>query len=294
MMWWFAGVALALDPGTDALVASCSGGDLDGCAKAGAALMTAGDVAQGGALLAGACDRGHAVACYDLGSAVVQPTSPVYDPVQAGSLFSTACAINFAPACADLAELYRTGVGVVQDQSAAETLFGSACTDGVGGACAALVSFRADDERVLVHQACELGHARSCGRAGFLSEQTAGDDAAALKSFHRGCDLGDVESCHFVVLRTKGTEAVSALQKACELGAGESCQALGVMALKGAGLPTADAPSWLRKACELERGTACLMLGAMYLEGRGVTQDESMASTWMARACALGEASACR
>jgi len=145
-----------------------------------------------------------------------------------------------------------------------------------------------------VFQACDLKHAESCGRAAFLAETDGLSDAEVLALFQRGCELGHVESCHFVVPRSKGADAVNALTTACGLGAGESCQALGVMALKGVGVPLDTAGSWLRQACELGEAKACLTVGAMYLEGRGVPKDAALADSWLAKGCLLGETAACR
>jgi len=123
-------------------------------------------------------------------------------------------------------------------------------------------------EAAVCEKACKLGSGRGCFEAGTVSyqaEKPAKKKAAGL--FDKGCTLKEPLAC----------------------------ANLGLMLVKGDGIPK-DAQRGnkaLAWACDKDDATACTELGNSYVAGRGVPRDLNKAIELHRRACKLGDQKAC-
>ena len=80
--------------------------------------------------------------------------------------------------------------------------------------------------------------------------------------------------------------------RACKQGWADGCSHRGHQQLQARDVK--GGVESLSRACDLNMATACADLGAMFERGDPVLPDPARAATFLARACALGVASACR
>ncbi len=87
---------------------------------------------------------------------------------------------------------------------------------------------------------------------------------------------------------------LEALKRAAEQGDALAQFNLGVMYVKGEGVPEDDAKAvyWYRKAAEHGDALAQFNLGVMYANGEGVPEDDAKAVYWYRKAAEQGDASA--
>lgn len=85
-------------------------------------------------------------------------------------------------------------------------------------------------------------------------------------------------------------DAVGLIRKAAEQGNPKAQTALGVLYLKGSGVPRdfLTGVNWLQKAAGQDWPEAQNELGVMYATGRGLTQDLDQAAHWCGKAAARG------
>jgi TPR repeat protein len=149
----------------------------------------------------------------------------------------------------------------------------------------------------------------------------ASDPTRAAASFGRACDLGDPAGCNEAgILLTDPTEQSARFRRGCELGDASACMNLGrtaadpregiVHAEKGCALDARacdiaarlaiDLTDWPRARANAEKGCtdavdgACGTLGALLARGDGGPQDVPRAAALLERACAAGDAAACK
>ena len=193
------------------------------------------------------------------------------------------CDAGDLDACFRLAAAYQFGHGDTPiDLDKARTLLDAGCTAKHPPSCNDLgamygdgISVPKDEKRAaeLYVQACESMNAMSCGNlarfhvAGVAVPQ---DVARAEALFLKGCELGDGSSCNDV--------------------------AGGYLGLRP-GFP--DKPKkgleLLTRACETyEDGSGCANLGYVHATGVGTSPDPERGFAYMQKACALGNAQACK
>jgi len=201
-----------------------------------------------------------------------------------------------------------------------------ACKDGRRNGCRNLALMEASY--------CKDGSGWACNEFGLLTElRWNGEaDAAGLispvsrrvnESFKRACDLGFSAACNnlraviagsgslrrapprlvdypIVLLEGKGPildrTPLALYQRACNQGWTAGCENLGILYLRGDGVPR-DPERAIRefdKACRGGEPTACSNAGLMYRNGDGVVRDDNQALAYLTTACGLGMANACR
>lgn len=90
-------------------------------------------------------------------------------------------------------------------------------------------------------------------------------------------------------------EMIAVLNAGCDHGNAVNCYNLGVMNLKGTGMPRdyAEAKRYLGLACKGGNPSGCRDLGTMFSEGLGGPQNSSRAQEYYKMACDYGEPRAC-
>ncbi len=164
----------------------------------------------------------------------------------------------------------------------------------------------ADNIQACVAQ-CEAGRGLSCTDLGFfywVGRLVGQDKSAAVRTWQRGCDLGDANSCENVGIawvfgqgtRRDVVQGVSLLRTAC----GQSpsaCRNLGVVLSDGDLVGSPDygaARSYLQRACDGGEFEGCRNLAELYEQGQGVPRDAARSRQLLDYACRAGDPPACR
>jgi TPR repeat protein len=164
----------------------------------------------------------------------------------------------------------------------------------------------ADNIQACVAQ-CEAGRGVSCTDLGFfywVGRLVGQDKSAAVRTWQRGCDLGDADSCENVGIawvfgqgtRRDVVQGVSLLRTAC----GQSpsaCRNLGVVLSDGDLVGSPDygaARSYLQRACDGGEFEGCRNLAELYEQGQGVPRDAARSRQLLDYACRAGDPPACR
>ena len=279
------------------------------------------DDATSAALLAQACDRGVALACYELGSAGD-------GSVRAGSAVSTqSSAPSTAPwknacdglkmwGCRRVSEMLEAlGTSLVRDDARAATYYQAGCAHGDSAACHSLGTHydtgrgvpKDEDRAVSLYQkACDDGNGSACGDLGQMHSLGRGatkDEAKAVSFFQRGCDAGDAVACNALAVaykQGKGTardeaKALGLFQSSCAQGFRYACNNVGLAfdTGKGAAKDEPRAVVAYERACTLGSLWACHNLALMLERGRGAPKDEKRVVALHRRACDGGNGVGC-
>jgi TPR repeat protein len=118
----------------------------------------------------------------------------------------------------------------------------------------------------LTRQACVLGDADACLRAGVLHEISRGvpkSDATARRYFHRACERGASRGCLYlaedIFVAGEPEREVSRLaQRGCELGSAEACDLLVTFFLAYG--DEANVVRWATEACRMSSRAGCQRL----------------------------------
>lgn len=174
---------------------------------------------QTAAALRPLCQAGDDMACGDLGVLIKDFELPPASPYEHVNFLVRGCLSGNADACYS-AEFAIGGLGLVKPKQdveipirdAATQKFEQHCEQGNAEAC----YVRGELEPLLggdvtyYEKACDLDHARSCGRLGtkaysrYRKSKAAEDLLPAAEFFIKACELGDTRSCHYVEHFSKG------------------------------------------------------------------------------------------
>jgi TPR repeat protein len=95
----------------------------------------------------------------------------------------------------------------------------------------------------------------------------------------------------------RNTAPLAVYTRACDQGFAAGCGSLGDVYFQGSNGVQKDQAKgralW-KDSCERGHAESCLNLGVMSHLGDGVTKDDGEAARYLARACELGQANACR
>ncbi len=138
-------------------------------------------------------------------------------------------------------------------------------------------------DKTLLGKACDAGEQVACG---ILVRE--GDPARAAA----GCDRGDAGMCYAAALQTKDdAKAIESLVRSCQLGTFAACMQLAVMNQLGQHGPLD--PAFLRatyeRGCKQGVDQACQSLAYLYLIGVGVEHDPAKAFAIDLGSCRAGE-----
>ncbi|MBU0553103.1 sel1 repeat family protein [Myxococcota bacterium] len=152
----------------------------------------------------------------------------------------------------------------------------------------------------LLTEACAAGYAPSC--AALTPSKPQPPSVEAHAAHEAGCDAGDGAAClrlagdHLRAASGRGTlMSMRAFERACELGEAAGCVNLGLMLLRGDGVPAdpARAVTLHERACGLGLIPACARLGVLYKKGVGASPDLKRATAAFEQACAGGDQASC-
>jgi len=192
-------------------------------------------------LYEGLCVRGSAEACFNLGLMLDTGDEIPSRPAAAKRPLERACGLGFGPGCGRLGLMYALGRGGEPDPTQAASLFG---------------------------RACQAGDADGCANLAVLLREGRGvpeDRARATKLERVACSDGVIEACKRVadaILREGGRDrsvAARALTRLCDADDLGACANLGLMLLRGDGVPTdrARAIALHERACKGGLTAAC-------------------------------------
>jgi len=156
-----------------------------------------------------------------------------------------------------------------------------------------------DEQMFAMHSnACDKGHAKSCGMAAIMTTFGVGavKDASQAAALHeKACYGGMAQSCSTLAVMVRDGDGVprdesrwaNLVIKACESGGRFACADAGISLAMGAGVPKdeARAAALLSKGCEAGDLGTCVMLGRLVEAGRGVPKDESQARDLYSQGC---------
>lgn len=295
-------------------VRACAVGMPDGCYNLG--LQIEGGEAAPRPLVEGAlgggaldwfrlgCEGGLVASC--AASARHEP-----DPTLARQLRERACADGAALACEDLAV---AALAADPKAAAAGPWLSAACEAGRPTACVRLAALRdeagdAAGARAALTPACAAGDPDGCAALGRMRDQGQGGDAdlvGAVAAWRVACLGGRADACNDLganLAEGRGADrdpvaAAAAFERACAAGVVPACGNLGVLRVVGDGAPAdpVGGVALLDQACAGGHAPSCVRLGVVLakgLEEPPLAKDKKRAKASFARACTLGDASAC-
>ncbi|EDQ92230.1 uncharacterized protein MONBRDRAFT_6043 [Monosiga brevicollis MX1] len=146
----------------------------------------------------------------------------------------------------------------------------------------------------------EKSYGRSCYRLGSAQMSGRGTPASlpvAFKTFCRGCELDNVESCHNKAMMLRAgipdevprdaPQALELFKKCCQRDFRNGCFMASTMYLQGAEGVAKDMPKALEfalRACELNHAWGCANAARMLRIGDGVAKDAGRAEQLQAQA----------
>lgn len=186
------------------------------------------------------------------------------------------------------------------------------CGIGQGERCHAVALEFVDPTRIdrdpvqalhFFRRGCALGHGPSCARLEERTAAEAGDtgdtEGTHPEALQAACERADGDACMALaghhIRRGEGWRVPPTLEKGCDAEHPAACVNLGLMYLRGDGVPAdpARGAALHRRACDLGLALACGRLGVLYDEGRGVPRDPAAARQAWRKACDGGDPSAC-
>jgi TPR repeat protein len=255
------------------LARACELDDLASCAPAGT-LLVAGkgvpaDPARARELFANACEADIGVACASLAPLIATGTGGPRNWAKGIELAHKACTLKTPRAC----ELEKRLARQPPDVSCATVDACRAICDEerIPNACAHAATLALADATKeescgtadwLVEQACEIGDAASCIKAGNLEN----DPEVAASWYARACDAKRADACVLrdaAILTTRlhpeAVRAAATLRRACKARDWRACAWVGYRIEPGAAQER-----MLRDACDHGQGRACRYLAGVY------------------------------
>ncbi|MEZ4318653.1 MAG: tetratricopeptide repeat protein [Myxococcota bacterium] len=259
------------------------------------------------------CENGEAKECTALGLRYQRGTGAPLDPHFALELFRKGCTLGDEVACVYQADAYRNGDGVVRDATRAVSLYTNACAkEGLGRACRALgdlyilgdgVPRDAGASMLWYEQGCDNADAESCVGAALGVERgdlMTADPRKGRAMLVRSCqELKHARGCTLLGRRyldgLDGAEksidlAAVMFSLGCELGDAESCRHVGLMTMKGKGVPKDfdAARLYLTDACGWDDYIGCRGLADLLKKS-----DLQKAAAAAKHGCELGDTPSC-
>ncbi|MBX3190207.1 MAG: sel1 repeat family protein [Labilithrix sp.] len=156
------------------------------------------------------------------------------------------------------------------------------------------------------HARCEAGHGDACAIAAYIKaddeeagEKSADDQPKAAEYFLKSCLHRHAVGCYgagltFILRPTPNLEmAARSFEAGCALGHLDSC------AMRSASHEMAHnenpeaAFAEYDRTCAAGSAVGCSLAGDRLVAGRNMARDEALGARFLARACDLGESSAC-
>ncbi len=260
------------------------------------------------------CDNGEAKECTALGLRYQNGHGAPQDAHFALELFRKGCTLGDGVACVYEADAYRNGDGVVRNPERALKLYTNACTkESLGRACRALgdlyilgdgVPRDSGTSMLWYEQGCEADDAESCVGAALAVERgdlMGADPRKGRAMLVKACqELKHARGCTLLGRRyldgLDGAEkskdmAAIMFELGCQTGDAESCRRVGVMTMKGKGVPKdLDAARlYLTDACAWDDYEGCDALADLLKK-----DDLAKAVNVAKRGCELGYDPSCR
>lgn len=228
------------------------------------------------------CLKGSANECGAMGSLHYVGKRVKKDYKKSAYYFEKACKLKLAGACYNLGQMYRWNKGgIPKDVDKSNMYYGKACQLKEDDACYILAeyanrsstkSYNFKKAIPWIAEACQRGKKITvCSTLGLLYEKGK-----------------------WVTKNEKKAYALFA--KACRKNNVMGCSRQGFYMAQGMGGTRLDYPKarqLLHKACNLKSGAACHNLGVMYLRGYGVPKSPKTAKTYFQKGCKTGNQSSC-
>ncbi len=283
---------------------ACKLGSQDGCVNFGRALFGGDGVPvdreRAVQFFKPGCEMGNVTACQGLGNWYVQARR---DPKSAAPALAFACAHDDFESCSNLGYLILNGDLFSNDRREALPYLQRACQGQLALGCLNLAALwhrfgSAQKAEEFEEQACELGVADACERAGWYwcgDKLVKADDARAVHYLTRACEGGRPWGCGHLGIFFEWGQGVSLDPKhaadlyegGCNANDSESCLWLGILFRSGHGVPL-DAKRGtlaIERSCQLGSQEGCGELGASYLDGLGVAANPGKGLALLRHAC---------
>jgi len=240
------------------------------------------------------------LACVLLGFAapVLAQTDPAWSPA-----LERKCTARDAVACWELGDALMQGRGVAKDPARAEVALGKACDLSIGEGCFIVAWRRANAgdnaaAAALFKKGCESGLGDACQAAAIRTEKgmgVAADNALANLYYERACTLRIAKSCHYLAQSWASGEAMATQRDArrsyqfavlgCTAGGADSCVLAGWIADGNLGYPHDQAAGerYAQIGCDLNHYGGCMNLGY----NASLRKDWTTAKRWYEKACSI-------
>ncbi len=256
-----------------------------------------------------ACKPGAAAVCVNLAEELYRQQAKVF-PTRAAEMYRTACTDKHAHACARAGEFEE----IDKNWDKVREFSQQGCDLGDGEACARLSKTESDGLGTeknpeaaleLAKKACEKLSMRGCrAAAGVLLDKEPGDPAAAVPLAQKACTAKFDDGCFVLgvaLFRAKKdyAAALGHLAASCDDAAfskrGMACNLAGAICFDGLGMKkdAARGAGLFETACAAEHADGCTNAAMAYRKGSGVGRDAEKAAEFSAKACKLGDKSAC-
>jgi TPR repeat protein len=225
------------------------------------------------------CRSGSSSGCYELALAVLSGRGIKRDTARALDLHSRACDLGSGAGCRALARMYINGSGIRRDSTRALSLF---------------------------ERGCGLADANACVSQGYIVEHVGTPGLAehqrALPLYRKGCELDEQVGCNNLgAMYVAGEGVVADTAKAIQLYSGAcdnymvtACSNLGSLYEKGSRKDVVKSLQYYGKGCDLDDASSCSSVSRLLLAGGVIPKDSVKAAEAKAKACRLGETTACK
>lgn len=212
---------------------------------------------------------------------------------RAFDMFKAGCDRGHKMACVQLGHMYGNGIGVVPDEAKAKELFTTQCNGAVPAACAWLGlrlynEKKYEDAAPLFRRACDDGANIGCTMLGYVQYTGRGiawDPGEARKAYEKACADNEPTACnnlgemyHWGIATKADTQkALELYQKACTPTSPSGCTNVGRFYDKAIGVErdVARAQTEYKRGCEeAEWGEACHLLAEIYKETKQSTPSQ--------------------
>lgn len=270
------------------------------------------ELAEAAVAYEAACELGNREGCNALAIAYRYGRGVEADAARAAKIYEETCLQReFALSCNNVGTMFFAGSGVARDLSAAAMFYQRGCALGFARACTnygnvlAEVGSQDPVAAQLYRLGCERGDGRGCSNLGVAYVQGTGgvekSPKDAVRMFEAGCRASDASACSNVGLMYEQgigverdyTAASAFYEAACKAQELQACHNLALMLWEGRGAEPARgrAADYLIQACDGGHVASCSYLGRQWVQTEG---KEDLGRELMRRACAGGDAAACK
>ncbi|MEJ7599559.1 MAG: tetratricopeptide repeat protein [Kofleriaceae bacterium] len=278
--WVGTGMSMDRDLAVVILERACKGRYIASCLLAAQHLVELGkDDLRAATLSSIGCEYKHGEACWYAGLLASQGKGGMASHERALGFYDKSCGFKSAAGCTAAGDAYRSGTGTAKEPTKALERYEDGCLPADRPSAAACASW---------------------GRMQYFGEGADKTVIGSLTAFARACELGDAESCTFIVgllAETKDGKrdvVMSALERGCTADHEAACLARAQLLVASKREPDRRAGYALfAAACTRKSDEGCLAQANLLADGWGVTADPAKAEQLFRTRCDGGNAAAC-